>query len=236
MIGWMAMDVHLVGGDPWWHQVIGPALIAVTAVIAAWIAARTANHRQQEQLLHDRDLQAAQLAYDREQRNRQHVRDTIDSAVRSLDATMRQSAEYQALILTGDEERDECRRIADDEALPDADRAAAIRRYDEAMNEVGAATRKGFDMSTELISESFRLSLRLGIEHPICKGHAAYREAYGTSFEILRNLPTVKMTDEDRKKVKAADAAEGAAMIDFLSSCRSWFESEQREIAERAAR
>lgn len=95
---------------------IGPALIAATAIVAAWIAARTANRRQQEQLshdlelqkaqlAHDRELQGAQLAYDREQRNRQHVRDTIDSAVRGLYASMRQSAEYQGLILTGDEKR-----------------------------------------------------------------------------------------------------------------------------------
>jgi hypothetical protein len=153
MIIWMAMDVHLVGGDPWWHQVIGPALIAATAIVAAWIAARTANRRQQEQLshdlelqkaqlVHDRELQGAQLAYDREQRNRQHVRDTIDSAVRGLYAAMRQSAEYQGLILTGDEKRDEYRRIADDEALSDAKRDAAISGYKEAMDAVGAATIK----------------------------------------------------------------------------------------------
>ncbi|HWM64048.1 MAG TPA: hypothetical protein VNP96_08705 [Solirubrobacterales bacterium] len=186
----MAMDVHLVGGIPG-HQVIGPALIAATAIVAAWIAARTANRRQQEQLSHDRELQkaqlvhdrelqeaqlaydrelhVAQLAYDREQRNRQHVRDTIDSAVRSLDAAMRQLAEYQGLILAGDEKRDEYRRNADDEALSDAERDAAIRGYEEAMNAVGAATIKGFEVSTELMSESLRLDLRLGVEHPICR-------------------------------------------------------------------
>lgn len=234
----MAVEMHLVGGDPWWHQVIGPALIAVTAIVAAWIAARTANHRQQEQLLHDRELQEAQLAYDRElqgeqlaydreQRNRQHVRDTIDSAVRGLYTAMRQLAEYQVLILTGDEKRDGYRRTADDEAAPDADRDAAIRDYEEAMNAVGAATLKGFEVSAELMSQSLRLSLRLGVEHHICKSHTAYYEAYGTCFEILRNLPTVKMSDEDRDKVKAADDAEGAAMRDFLSACREWFESEQ---------
>jgi hypothetical protein len=236
----MAMDVHLVGGDPWWHQVIGPALIAATAIVAAWIAARTANRRQQQQLshdlelqkaqlVHDRELQGAQLAYDREQRNRQHVRETIDSAVRGLYAAMRQSAEYQGLILTGDEKRDEYRRIADDEALSDAKRDAAIHGYKEAMDAVGTATIKGFEVSTELMSESLRLSLRLGVEHPICKRHTAYYNAYGACFEILHNLPTVKMTDEDREKVKTADAAEGAAMREFLSSCRRWFEDEQRE-------
>jgi hypothetical protein len=233
------------------NQVIGPTLIAATAIVAAWIAARTANHRQQEQLSHDRELQraqlvhdrelqevqlaydrelqVAQLAYDREQRNRQHVRDTIDSAVRGLYAAMRQLAEYQGLILTGDEKRDEYRRVADDEALSDAKRDAAIRGYKEAMDVVGAATIKGFEVSTELMSESLRLSLRLGVEHPICESHTAYYNAYGACFEILHNLPTVKMTDEDREKIKTADAAEGAAMREFLSSCRRWFEDEQPE-------
>jgi len=37
------------------------------------------------------------------------------------------------------------------------------------------------------------------------------------------------MTDEDRENVKTADAAEGAAMREFLSSCRRWFEDEQCE-------
>jgi len=240
MMKLMAAQVHLVGGDPWWHQVIGSALIAVTAIVAAWIAARTANRRQQEQLSHDRELQKAQLshdrelqmaqlAYDREQRNRQHVRDAIDSAVRSLYAAVKQLAEYQALILTGDEKRDNDRQVADDETLPDAERDAAIRSYEESMNEIGAATLRGFEVSAELMSQSVRLSLRLGVEHPICETHTVYRETHGTCFEILHNLPTVKMSDEERRNVETASAAEGAAMSDFLSSCRRWFEDEQRD-------
>ena len=223
------MEAHLVGGDPWWHQVIGPALIAGTAIVAAWFAARTANRRQQEQLSHDRMLQEAQLVHDREQRNRQHVRDTIDSAVRGLYAAMKQSAEYQGLILTGDEKRDEYRRIIDDETLAGAERDAAVRDYREAMDRVGAATIRGFEASTELMGESLRLSLRLGVEHPICKSHTAYYNAYQACFEILHDLPTDKITDEDRERIKAADADEGAAMREFLNSCRTWFEDEQGE-------
>lgn len=235
------IDVHLTGGRPLWQELLGPALLAVTAIIAAWIAAKTANERQaaqlahdrdlhQAQLAHDRELQIAQLFYDREQRNRQHVRDTIDSAVRTMYAAMKQSAEYQSLILTGDEKRDEYRRIADDEAAQDVDRDAALRGYEEAMDAVGAATLKGFEVSTELMSEGLRLNLRLGVMHPICESHTAYQEAYGASFEILRNLPTIKMTNEDREKVEAADAVEGAATVEFLSSCRRWFEGEQRAV------
>ena len=270
----MAISVHLVGGDPWWHQVIGPALIALTAVVAAWIAARTANRRQQQQLshdrdlqqaqlaydsdrqeaqlshdrdlqkahlaydsdrqeaqlAHDRDLQKAQLAYDREQQNRRHVRDTIDSAVRNLYEAMKQSAEYQQAIVSGDEKRDEHRRAIEDEALSDLERDGAVRDYEDAMNAVGEATVKGFGVSTELMSQYLRLSLRLGVEHPICKSHWAYLEAYGTSFEILRDLPTLRMADEDHEKVKEAGAAETETVVEFLSSCRTWFEGEQRQV------
>jgi hypothetical protein len=206
--------------------VIGPVLISATAILAAVIAARTANERQAAQLAHDRELQKAQLAYDREQRNRQHVRDTIDSAVRSMDAAIRQAAEYQALILTGDEARAESRRIVDDESVPSADREAAIRRYQEAMHQITTSTKRGFVVSTELMSESLRLSLRLGVEHPICKSHTEYHTAYGTCFEILHNLPTVKLSEDDRERIKAADESERDAMIGFLSSCRRWFEDE----------
>lgn len=229
------LNVHLAGGQPWWHELIGPILLAGTAIIAAWIAAKTANERQAAQLAHDRELQKLQLAYDREQRNRQHVRDTIDSAVRSVDAAMRQAAEYEALILTGDEKRAESRRIADDESMSSADRETAIRRYEKAMDEVGTATLKGFEVSTELMSESFRLSLRLGVDHPICQSHTEYLTAYGTCFEILRDLPTIKLSDDDEKRIKVADDTARDAMVGFMSSCRRWFEGEQHAVAEQGA-
>jgi hypothetical protein len=248
----VAVAVHLVGGDPWWHQVIGPTLIALTAIVAAWIAAGTANRRQQQQLLHDRDLhqaqlsydrdrqeaqlahdrdlQKAQLAYDREQRNRQHVRDAIDAVVAGHYRAMRQLAEYQGAILTGDENRERYRRTIEDETLPEPERDAAVRDYEDAMKTITETTIKGFEISTELMSDSLRLDLRLGVEHPICKSHTAYVDAYGAAFKILQSLPTVKMTEEDHKKVKEADAVETAAVVGFLSSCRSWFEDEQRRV------
>jgi hypothetical protein len=227
-------------------------LIALTAIIAAWVAAGTANRRQQQQLshdrdlhlaqlaydrdrqeaqlAHDRDLQKTQLAYDREQRNRQHVRDTIDSVARNHYRAMRQLAECQGAILTGDEKREGYRRTIEDETLPDLEREAAVRDYEDAMEAIGETVVKGFDISSELMSDNLRLDLRLGVEHPICKSHMAYVEAYGAAFKILTDLPTAKMTEEDQKRVKEADAAETAAVVGFLSSCRSWFEDEQRRV------
>ncbi|MBS1892284.1 MAG: hypothetical protein JST59_13390 [Actinobacteria bacterium] len=103
------IEVHTAGGKELWQELIGPVLLALTAIIAAWIAARTANHRQQEQLANDRHLQADQLAYDREQRNRQHVRDTVDEAVRGVDAALRAMFDYEAKIVVGDAQRNDRR-------------------------------------------------------------------------------------------------------------------------------
>lgn len=57
---------------------------------------------------------------------------------------------------------------------------------------LGAATIKGFEVSTELMSESLRLSLRLGVEHPICESHTAYYNAYGACFEICATSPRTR--------------------------------------------
>jgi hypothetical protein len=228
-------DVHLTGGKPLWQELAGPVLLAATAIVAAWIAANTANQRQAAQLANDRELQKAQLAYDREQRNRQHVRDTIDSAVRSVDAAMRQAMQHEALVLIGDEKRDESRRILNDESVSSADREAALRRYEEAMDEVATAIQKGFEASSELTSGSFRLSLRLGPDHPICQSHDDYVAAYAVCFETLRDLPAVKLSDDDEKGIKAAADIADNAMMEFLSSCREWFAGEQREVAQQEA-
>lgn len=85
---------------------IGPALIAVTAIAAAVIAAKTANRRQgaqlkhsrelqADQLAHDRELQKAQLAYDRRQRGREHTRVSVDDATRGVERAIRILAEYE---------------------------------------------------------------------------------------------------------------------------------------------
>lgn len=148
---------------------VGPALIAVTAIVAAWIASRTANRRQQQQLVHDREVQRAQLL-----RNR-----GLQEAQLSHDGVL------QKAQLAYDREQ-----------------------------------------------RNRQLDLRLGGEHPICKNHTVYVNAYSAAFEILHDLPTAKMTEGDHKTVKEADVVETAAVVGFLSSCRTWFEDEQRRVAQ----
>ena len=208
-------DVHIVGGYRR-HQVIGPALIAATAIAAAWIAARTANHRQQEQLDHDRELQAEQLAYDREQRNRQHARDAVDDSVGGVDAALRLMFEYEALIMVGDNQRNERRAVLDDDGMLPAHQGGGAQRPQRG---------NGRDPRPEpdrlLRDHRPHLGepapvLRLGKDHQIVKSQQALRDVYSTRHSTLEHLYKRPLTDEDREQVRSASKSTEAIFYSFL--------------------
>jgi hypothetical protein len=221
------VEVNLVGGDPWWHQVIGPALIAVTAIVAAAIAAQTANRRQATQLKENRVLQTEllkdQLSHDRAQRNREHIRDTIDDAVQDIDALVRIMAEYQAEIITYDGNRDRLRREAEDETKHPETRSLRREHLRKRQDELVARSGRVFDALINLISDRARLSLRLGNDHLILKSQLLVTLAFQKRHDFLRPLAQKALTDEDRQQIKnQADTAE-EAVKEFLDACRGWF-------------
>lgn len=218
------VNVHIVGGDPWWHQAVGPALIAAIAIAAAWIAARTANHRQQEQLNHDRELQKEQLAYDREQRNRQHVRDAVDDSVRSVDAALRLMFEYEALILIGDDQRTERRSVLDGGPASPTVKAEALSALKEEMDEIHAKSQAVYDANIDLTSENLRLSLRLGKDHQIAKSQQALRDVYSTRHSTLEPMYKRPLTAKDREAIRSASKSTQAIFNSFYQDCRRWFE------------
>ena len=218
------VEVHLIGGDPWWQELVGPVLLAATAIIAAWIAAKTANQRQAAQLANDQELQKAQLAYDREQRNRQHVRDAVDDAVRGVDAALRLMFEYEALIVVGDAQRTERRNVLGDEEASSVVKREALETLKEETDEIHAKSQAVYDATIDLASENLRLSLRLGNDHRIVKGQQALRDAYSTRHEVLEPLRKRPLTDKDRQEIDAASESTLAAFHSFFEGCRRWFE------------
>lgn len=180
-----ALNVHLTGGPAWWADLIGPFLLSITAIAAAAIAAHTANKRQ-----------AQQLAYDRDQRNRQHVRDTVDDAVRQWDEAIRAIAKLNGRVVK--------KPIA-------ADEVAALRL-------------ETYDFGTDLISMNLRLSLRLG-EHPIVTAHKRFSGAYGNRQKVLAAVDTSKpMSDAIKESLDEAAGASTDAASDFLGECEEWFQ------------
>jgi hypothetical protein len=223
-----AVNVHIVGGDPWWHQVIGPVLIAATAIAAAWIAARTANHRQQEQLDHDRKLQKGQLAYDREQRNRQYGRDAIDEAVKGADEATRAMAEFSTPVRLGEEQRQINRATAAAYKGPDgpgSPRSKIVKELKD-LKELSTAVH---DASLELASQNLRLSIRLGAEHPVVMTHNAFRLAFRRRHNILDKVALGSITENERSKLDETDEFASSALEGFFAGCRVWLTDQEHE-------
>lgn len=227
------LDVHLTGGDPWWYQVVGPALIAVTAIAAAWIAARTANHRQQQQLeedgrlhakqlAHDRELQKAQLAYDREQRDRMDVRVVIDDAIKGVDEALRGIAEYVAAVQVDDETREAHRQMLAAEQVGSQQALREMQALKGETDELHQLSQGLYDTSIDLTSSGLRLALRLGSDHKIVKAHDAFGAAISEYHEALKPLHHRAITDEDRGLIEAAEQRAGLAVTAVFSECREW--------------
>lgn len=216
------IDVHVVGGDPWWQELIGPVLLAVTAIIAAWIAAKTANQRQAAQLSHDQDLQRAQFAYDREQRNRQDARDVVDESVKGTDDAVRLIAKFFAVTVAGDESRQINRAAAASVAGGPITPDGPAQRLTEELEVLRGLNRALFDTSIEMTSQTLRLSLRLGLRHPIVETHIAFRSAFNSRHEGMTPLHNRSITEEDRVAFEATEQSSSDTHEAFVEACREW--------------
>lgn len=215
------VEVQRVGGDPWWRDLLGPALAALTAVAAAVIAARTANRRQQEQLSHDRVLQAEQLAYDREQRNRQYARDAVDEALIGTDDATKKMAEFAALITLGDEQRAIHRATAAAYNGPVGPDSAVTKLTDE-MERLRQVSMSIHDALLEMVSHGLRMSLRLNAEHPVVLAHLGYRQALQRRQEFLDTVAIRSVTEDDRPTLERNEEATAEALEGFHVACREW--------------
>jgi hypothetical protein len=226
------IDVHLTGGKPLWQELVGPVLLAATAIIAAWIAAKTANKRQAAQLAHDRELQKAQFAYDREQRNRQDARDAVDGAVKVTDDAVRVMAEFFAAIVSGDESRHINRATAAALAQGPTTPDGPAQRLTEELEVLRGLNRALFDTSIEMTSQSLRLSLRLGLHHPIVETHDAFRAAFNNRHQAMVPLYNRSITEDDRVAFEAAEQSSSDAHEAFVEACREWLMEAEAESSQ----
>jgi hypothetical protein len=189
------LNVRLTGARPLWQELIGPALLALTAIAAAAIAARTANRRQGQQLRDNRELQTElqrqQLAYDREQRDRQHVRDTVDEAVRGMESAVRGIASYESAV------KQQSAELIKDRAG------------------------KAAEIVNDLIVQTFRIDIRLGQSHPITQTHSAFSDAFSARRELVKSL---EVQGEEVDQQLASNEVLASAAAAFLAACRDWFQ------------
>jgi hypothetical protein len=220
----ISISLHLTGGRSLLEDLLGPLLISLTAILAAVIAARAANKRQAAQLAHGRELQAEQLAYDREQRNRQHVRDTVDDAVQDADAAYRVMADLASRIDAGDTNRHQRRTLIDNPNVSLTFKDSAIDIHQQDIDELKSSSAAAYDSIMDLASQNIRLVLRLGEGHVVPKAHEEFRAKYIARQEVLVGKHEALLTAGDRQMMLKAFEDEARAMVAFLSACRMWFE------------
>jgi hypothetical protein len=137
---------------PTWDGV----LIATAAVIAAGLAAWTANRRMGKQLAHDREMQ-----------DREALRLMLDDAIavigRGMDliAESRQKREYDKALKEIGKPRSPDEQVADHEKL-----------FSEGIRNLVSMT-----------NEAQRLRLRFGLEHPITKSYVDLHKALARLFQ-----------------------------------------------------
>jgi hypothetical protein len=205
----LLVNVHLTGGKAFWQELTGPALLAITAIAAAAIAARTANTRQREQLAHDRALQERQLAHDREQRDRQHIRDTIDGAVRGADEAVHMIARFRADVLVNGDRN------------PRTEKESA---------ELHADRDTSYDTYIKLFSENIRLGVRLGLGHPIVGRHDGLIETFVANRDLLSSVFRGPLVERDIAEIGMQSEFLADGVGRFLEECEGWFEASASQV------
>jgi hypothetical protein len=205
-----ALEVQLVPthSENWLEHNSGSILLALAAIAAASLAAlvATLNHR-------------GQLAHDREMRNRDHTRDTIDAAVEGANQAIDRATDFSAVVKTG-----------------------ARRGYAPRSGRKGEKTKQQKDWEREVVdsmtaahqtnvamqANNVRLELRLGLAHEIVNKQSSLRQALSDWEDVLRSYLT---RNEDAAEVepfnddKSAENV-GAVFGEFRGACRDWFEDQ----------
>jgi hypothetical protein len=198
-------------GDPLW-SLLGPALIAAAAVIAATVAARTANSRQREQLAHDRALRA-----------REHIRDTVDAAADRAIAALEAFTDFEVEIDENERIRSEQSELLASEHASLEEKVAARKRLRGLVEESAAAGETASARAAEVIATQARLRLRLGVSDPIVICSKVMAEKFVDLEVKLGAGLDQNRSDEEIASAKEADKVATRAFRQFMSTCEAWF-------------
>jgi hypothetical protein len=210
MLGLLAAikKVELVGGESWLEH----NSVAIAAIIAAVVAASVA-------ILNRR----AQLRHDREMRNREHTRDTIDEAVGTINEAARAVATFQMKVQATDHNWEHFARVEADKSLP-LDAQQRVRQdLQKSRNELHSSSQEIDQIIGELVSMKVRMVTRLGKEHPIVSSYTAFelsvQELYVSEAGAIHMLRPDSMREDDQWRLDTLRNR----FKEFREACYRWF-------------
>jgi len=199
---------------------VGPILIAGAAVFAAWVARKTTNERQAEQLAHDSERQEMQLEHDREIRDREHLRNVMEGVFTGIAQALDVVADV-AVSVGAYEQLEEKMTTVD--SLPESEAQEKNDEIRKGLAELNGLVEKAGDATNSLMYDTARLRLYLGKEDPVVLAHTVLREKLTDWFDaLLEAFPEVR--DEAQKaEVSQLQKTFRWAMADFESSSLNRF-------------
>lgn len=197
------LEVKLVSEGFSITDLIGPFLLALAAIGAAYLAAATAkaNHRRQ-------------LDSDRELRDREHIRDVLDTVAERSQATSWAIRDWRHKLAKSEKARD---------VLQLSGEIDVERRLKEISGAVLDEALELNQQGQEMVFDTIRLTLRLGVDHEIVACHDRWSDeliALSDAREVVadRNRSAEEIT-EDRELEKRVSKAS----TNFLAACTRWF-------------
>lgn len=215
------VEVQLVGDNGYGLDVvvaiIGPLLIALAAVVAAFVAAHTANRRQRAQLDHDLEV-----------RHREYVRDVLDSSVELARRSMERVAAFKQSVEMLEGKRFALTAAVEDPEGSPSDQESAraalgglLESYARSSSEAGRAI-------VEMSAAHFRLGLALGLRHDVA---AAFETLGDKADELVDSLSpglSENRSEQARVDSSALDDEVGTAFGVFMARCEEWLAERPR--------
>ena len=207
---WAAQEriaVQLVG-EPWWQGLIGPVALAVAAILAAAIAAYVATHNHRRQLEHDRT-----------ERDREHARESIRAAAKTVGEIFEPLTAYELAVRADDKATKEVEALetSEDER---AKRAAAERQLKRA-EKVRDTRVKAEPLVVKTMVDSISLRISFGAESAVFQSYRELSLVFKQWFEAC--APTKDgRTERDAREDDEANEEIHHALVAFQTACEDW--------------
>jgi hypothetical protein len=184
-------EVELVGGESWLEH----NSVAIAAITAAALAALVAVINQRAQLRHDREL-----------RNHDHIRDTLDDAIIVANNARTAVEHFFNLVTTAEDQRQEKQRQLSKEAI---DHLAEQRE-------------QAFSQIQSMRRAKARLEIRLEDSDRVVKAYQETLDAFAglfrQTFRGIRKNRDAASREEDADREQTLDMA----FSSFQTACREW--------------
>jgi hypothetical protein len=196
--------IELIGGESWLEH----NSVAIAAITAAALAALVAVLNQRAQLKHDREM-----------RNRDHIRDTIDSAIASANEALLAVGNFHSNVATAEEWRE--REMPDQEDK--AAKAASREREERWSSELDRERDEAYPLIQSMRAANIRLEIRLGAAHPIVLSHDATRAAFFELFSASMGGVGKNRAQTERDKDGDLSRAVRDHFLEFRTAAQRWF-------------